>query len=72
MKMTPAEALIGATKNAALALDRDDGLGTLREGAPADLAVLDAPSYVHVAYSYGVNRVETVLKDGAVVHGDDR
>ncbi|MEF8756884.1 MAG: imidazolonepropionase [Halobacteriales archaeon] len=71
MGMTPAEALVAATKNAALALDRDDGLGTLREGAPADLAVLDAPSYAHVSYSYGVNRVETVVKDGTVVHGHE-
>jgi imidazolonepropionase len=68
MEMTPAEALVAATRNAALALDRDDGLGTLREGAPADLAVLDAPSYAHVSYSYGVNRVGTVVKDGTVVH----
>ncbi|MFQ3295957.1 MAG: imidazolonepropionase [Natrialbaceae archaeon] len=68
MTMTPAEALVAATKNAALALDRENGLGTLQEGAPADLAVLDAPSYVHVAYSYGVNRVGTVLKDGDIAH----
>ncbi|PSP57119.1 imidazolonepropionase [Halobacteriales archaeon QS_1_67_19] len=70
MGMIPAEALVAATTNAAKSLDLPDGVGTLREGAPADLAVLDAPSYVHVPYNFGVNTVETVLKDGEVVHRD--
>lgn len=68
MGMTPAEALVGATTNAAAALDLPSEVGTLREGAPADLAVLDAPTYVHVPYNFGVNAVETVLKDGEVVY----
>ena len=67
MGMTPAQALLGGTKHGALALDRDDGTGTLVEGAPADLAIIDAPSYVHVPYNFGVNPVETVLKGGEVV-----
>jgi imidazolonepropionase len=68
MGMTPAEALAAGTRNAALALDRTDGLGTLRPGAPGDALVLDAPSHVHVPYQYGTNVVDTVLKDGVVVH----
>lgn len=72
MEMTPAEALVAGTRNAATALDLDDdGRGTLQEGAPADLAIVDAPSYVHVPYHFGVNTVETVLKDGQVVHGEE-
>jgi imidazolonepropionase len=67
MGMTPAEALVAATTNAAAALDLPETVGTLREGAPGDLAVLDAPSYVHVPYNFGVNAVETVLKGGEVV-----
>ncbi|WP_255171609.1 imidazolonepropionase [Natrononativus amylolyticus] len=66
MGMTPAEALVAATKNAALAIDRDDGTGTLREGAPADALVLEAPSYAHVAYRFDTSAVETVLKGGVV------
>lgn len=69
MRMTPAEALVGGTKHAAGALDIEDGTGTLAEGAPGDLAVVDAPTYVHVPYNYGVNTVETVVKEGVVVHG---
>ncbi|USZ69669.1 imidazolonepropionase [Halorussus salilacus] len=68
MGMTPAEALVAATTNAADALDLPDDHGTLREGAPADLAVLDAPTHVHVPYNFGVNAVDAVLKDGEVVH----
>ncbi|WP_128476753.1 imidazolonepropionase [Halorussus pelagicus] len=70
MGMTPAESLRAATTNAAAALDLPESVGTLREGSPGDLAVLDAPSYVHVPYNFGMNTVETVLKDGEVVHRD--
>ena len=68
MGMTPAEALVAATSNAASALDLPDDHGTLREGAPGDMAVVDAPTYVHVPYNFGVNTVDAVLKDGEVVH----
>lgn len=72
MKMRPAEAVLGATAHAARALDREDGVGTLREGTAADLAVFDLPSMTHVPYNAGTNRVETVVKDGEVVVEDGR
>jgi imidazolonepropionase len=53
MRMTPAEALWAATAGGALALRRDD-IGRLTVGARADLTVLDAPSYLHLAYRPGV------------------
>ena len=68
MRMTPSAALVGATHNAARSINRPNGPGLLEAGAPADLCVLDAPSFVHIPYNFGVNRVETVLKDGEVVH----
>ncbi|ELY55143.1 imidazolonepropionase [Natronococcus jeotgali] len=68
MGLTPAEALLAATRNAALALGLEDGTGTLREGAPADAVVLEAPSYVHVAYRLDTSAVEAVLKSGEVVY----
>jgi imidazolonepropionase len=70
MGMTPAESLRAATTNAAAALDLPASVGTLREGAPGDLAILDAPSHVHVPYNFGVNAVDTVLKGGEVVSRD--
>ena len=63
MRMTPAEALLAATAGGARALRRDD-IGTLRVGARADLAVLDAPSYVHLAYRPGVPLVQQVCRGG--------
>jgi imidazolonepropionase len=63
MRMTPAEALWAATAGGARALRRDD-VGVLRVGARADLLLLDAPSYLHLAYRPGVPLVSTVLLNG--------
>jgi imidazolonepropionase len=59
MRMTPAEALWSATRGGALALARDD-VGRLTPGSLAHFAVLDAPSYVHLAYRPGVPLVVDV------------
>jgi imidazolonepropionase len=72
MKMRPETAVLGATANAAAAIDRGDGVGTLREKTAADFTILDLPSMVHVPYNAGTNRVETVVKDGEVVVEDGR
>ncbi len=53
MHMSPAEALWSATAGGAASLRRDD-IGRVTVGARADLAVLDAPSYLHLAYRPGV------------------
>ncbi len=59
MRMTPAEALWSATAGGAAALGRDD-VGRLAVGTRADYVVLDAPSYVHLAYRPGVPLVADV------------
>ena len=51
--MTPREALWSATMGGARSLRRTD-VGHLRTGARADVIVLDAPSYTHLAYRPGV------------------
>jgi imidazolonepropionase len=61
--MTPAEAVHAATAMGAAALDRDD-VGVLAPGKRADLAVLDAPSHVHLAYRPGVPLVRGVWLGG--------
>ncbi|MCW2755984.1 MAG: hutI [Marmoricola sp.] len=53
MGMTPAEAVHAATAGGAAALGRFD-IGRLSTGARAHYVVLDAPSYVHLAYRPGV------------------
>jgi imidazolonepropionase len=59
MGLTPGEALTAATLHGAAALRRDD-VGHLRVGALADLVVLDAPSYLHLAYRPGVPLASTL------------
>jgi imidazolonepropionase len=63
MRMTPAEALWAATAGGARALRRCD-IGRLAPGSRADLAILDAPSYLHLAYRPGVPLIRTVLLNG--------
>jgi imidazolonepropionase len=53
MGLTPGQALYAATAGAAKSLRRTD-IGRLVVGNRADLAVLDAPSYLHLAYRPGV------------------
>ena len=66
MHMTPAEALHAATAGGAAALWRND-IGHLSPGASADLAVLDAPSFTHLAYRPGSNLVAQVYRRGTRV-----
>lgn len=70
LRMTPEEALLGVTRHAAAALSREGGkVGSLAPGARADLVVLEARSFLDLAYHYGVNLVRTVVKDGRVATG---
>lgn len=71
MRLTPSEALVASTAHAARALDLDEHAGTLHEGAPADLVVVDAPSHAYLAYDFDVNRIETVVKRGRVVADEE-
>ncbi|MFJ8662160.1 imidazolonepropionase [Streptomyces sp. NPDC093795] len=66
MGMTPDEALWSATAGGATALRRTD-VGRLTPGTRADLALLDAPSHVHLAYRPGVPLVTEVWRKGARV-----
>jgi imidazolonepropionase len=68
--MTPAEALHAATAGGARALRRGD-IGRLGVGASADLVVLGAPSYAHLAYRPGSDLVERVWRSGLGVYERD-
>ncbi|MFD9410927.1 imidazolonepropionase [Streptomyces sp. NPDC059989] len=67
MHMTPDEALWAATAGGARALRRTD-IGSVTPGARADLALLDAPSHVHLAYRPGVPLVSAVWQKGVRAH----
>jgi imidazolonepropionase len=63
MGLTPAQALVAATEHAAMGVDRPSR-GRLDDGSPADMAVVDAPSHVHVPYQFGENAIDAVFKHG--------
>jgi imidazolonepropionase len=63
---TVEEAVRAATFGGAKALLRED-IGTLAVGKTADLVLLNAPSYIHLAYRPGVNLVHSTYKSGRAV-----
>lgn len=71
MHMSPAEALCGATLNAAYALGLADRVGSLDIGKQADFLVLDGKSPAILAYHAGVSPVVKVYKKGELVAGSD-
>jgi imidazolonepropionase len=67
LRMSPAETLSACTVNAAHVLGRGDRLGRLARGFVADVVLLDAPDWRHLAYHLAGDHVALVLKDGEVV-----
>jgi imidazolonepropionase len=67
MRMTPIEAVVAATANAATVVNRQDRLGGIRVGMQADLVVLDVPTVERWLYEPGRNCVYTVVKAGRAV-----
>lgn len=60
------EAVHAATLGGAKALRRTD-IGQIALGKRADLLLLSAPSYIHLAYRPGVNLVHSIYKSGKAV-----
>lgn len=67
MKLTPAQAIVAATINAAAAIGRADRIGSIEPGKQADLIILDIPDFRHLGYRFGTNLVQRVIKKGQVV-----
>lgn len=65
--LTPAQAIVAATLNAAFAIGQGDRIGTLKADRRADVIILDVPDYRHLGYRYGINLVEMVIKRGRIV-----
>ena len=67
MKMTVEESLTAATLNGAYSLGLAKETGSIEVGKRADIVLIDAPSYLHLVYHFGVNLVRAVLRDGEFV-----
>ena len=65
--LSPAEALAACTVNAAHVLSLADRKGRLAPGSDADVVLLDAPDWRHVAYHLGGDVVAAVIKDGQTI-----
>ncbi|MBT3315492.1 MAG: imidazolonepropionase [Anaerolineae bacterium] len=70
MKLTPAQAIVSATINAAYAIRRDDRIGSLEIGKQADMLLLTVPDYRQLGYRFGTNLVKKVIKRGRIYSVD--
>lgn len=64
MHLTLAEAVRAATMGSAIALRRQDEVGSIEVGKRADLHVLDAPAAIHLAYRPGMPLTHAVWRAG--------
>ncbi|MDR1730727.1 MAG: imidazolonepropionase [Synergistaceae bacterium] len=67
MRMTPAEALTGATLNAAWAIGMEKEVGSIEPGKLADFVVLDGETPAVLAYASGARPIQSVWKMGEKV-----
>lgn len=65
--LTPSEALVATTINAAFASGLGDDVGSLEPGKRADLLILNVPSYTRLPYHASTDPIRAVVKDGWVV-----
>jgi imidazolonepropionase len=66
MQLSPEEALAACTVNAAHVLARSERKGRLAVGYDADLVLLDADDWRHLAYHLGGPVVHTVIRGGEI------
>ncbi|MBL7100708.1 MAG: imidazolonepropionase [Nanoarchaeota archaeon] len=67
-RMNFREVINAATINAAHAIDRADEIGSIRVGKKADLVVHDCKEHGMLIDNFGINLVDTVIKNGTVVY----
>jgi imidazolonepropionase len=68
LQLSPAEALIAVTVNAAHVLGCADDRGRIAPGLRADLLLIDAPDWRYLAYHLAGDIVAAVIRDGAVAY----
>lgn len=71
MRFSVEQAVYAATMGGAKALQRDD-VGLLAVGKAADFIVLDAPSYLHLAYRPGVDLISETFIAGTSIYRSNK
>jgi imidazolonepropionase len=71
-RLTPEEALVGVTRNAAQALGLKDRIGTLEEGKDGDFVVWDISEPAELAYAVGFNPCYQIIRRGEVIGGNSQ
>jgi imidazolonepropionase len=71
MQITPAQAVVAATINAAAAIELDDRIGSIEPGKQADLIILTVDDYRHLAYRFGINMVHCIIKAGRIFSSNE-
>lgn len=66
-RLLPAEALNAATINAAFGLGLGDRVGSLAPGKQADVLLVNCTDYRQLAYQFGGNLVQVVVKNGRIL-----
>ncbi len=67
MRLSPEEALVGATINGAHAIGRAQDVGSLEVGKSFDALIFDLENYSQIPYRIGSNSISTVIKRGRVL-----
>jgi imidazolonepropionase len=67
MRLSPAEALVACTVNAAHVVGRSESVGRIAPGYRADLVLLDAPDWRYLAYHLAGDDVSAVIRGGSIV-----
>ncbi len=71
-RMSYAEVLNAATINAAFAVDKGNEIGSLVKGKKADIVICSVPTHGILIENFGINHVDTVIKNGNIVVKDGR
>jgi len=66
LNLAPAEALAAVTVNAAHVLGRADRVGRIAPGYDADIVLVDAPDWRHLAYHLGGDVIRSVITGGTI------
>lgn len=72
MRLLPEEIINAMTINAACAINREKEIGSLEAGKKADLVIFNSKNLNYLIYHFGVNAVQTVIKNGKVVVNDGK